>query len=187
MINKGPLEKFIELNSHNLTFLEAYKKTKIKINITITDSIHQKTRLCNYITTPNLYVWSAAMASCSLPFVYGSSKLKYKSLKKDYYQDEKKFFDGSIGCDLPMKQVSMLYNISNTIVCQCNPYLVPFLATSERVKFHKRYFFYRLKEKIFETLGGELTLRLSQLRNNGLLPKFLQMPVNLGKPISFIN
>jgi predicted acylesterase/phospholipase RssA len=182
MINKKPLESFIKTNTYNLTFKEAFEKTKIKINITVTDSIHQKYRLCNYITTPNLYLWSAAMASCSLPYIYGPSKLHYKGSEEeeDYIETGNGFFDGSIGCDLPMKQVATLYNITNIIVSQCNPYVIPFMATSSIIKNHKRYIFYRIKEKILEFVGSEIKLRLRQLRDNGLIPARLEMPINLG-------
>ena len=180
MINKGPLEQYIKSNTHNLTFREAFDKTGIKINITVTNSIHQKFRLCNYITTPNLYLWSAAMASCSLPYIYGSSKLHYKGTNNsDYIESGKGFFDGSIGCDLPKREVAILYNISNVIVSLCNPYVLPFMATSSIIKNHKRYIFYRTKEKILELVGGEIKLRLRQLRDNGLIPRRLEMPINI--------
>lgn len=183
LINKKPLEDFIRQNTHNLTFHEAHKKTKVKIHVTITDSVHQKSRLCNYITTPNLYIWSATMASCSLPYVYGPSRLHYKH--QDHHgpslRNNKTFLDGSIGCDLPMKQVAVLYNISNMIVSQCNPYVIPFMSTSSIIKNHKRYFIYRLKEKLLELFGGEVKLRLKQLKNNGLIWTRLEMPVNLGR------
>lgn len=183
MIEKKPLQEFIKVNTYNLTFKEAYDKTKIKINITITDSVFQKFRLCNYITTPNLYIWSAALASCSLPFVYESSKLYFKGMsddQNDYIEEGRKFVDGSIGCDLPMKQISTLYNISNVIVSQCNPYLVPFLETSEIIKNHKRYCLYQLKEKLFYFLGTELNLRIHQFQRYGWIPRRFEMLANLG-------
>jgi hypothetical protein len=99
----------------------------------------------------------------------------------DIVEDGREFLDGSIGCDLPMKQVATLYNISNVIVSQCNPYVIPFMSTSSIIKNHKRYFFYRFKEKLFEIFGGEVKLRLTQMKNNGLIPSRLEMPINLGK------
>ena len=183
MIDKQPLLEFIRTNTFNLTFREGYEKTKIKINVTITDSVYQKFRLCNYITTPNLYIWSAALASCSLPYVYESSKLYYKGESAhdvDYLEDGRKFVDGSIGCDLPMKQMSTLYNISNVIVSQCNPYMVPFLPTSEIIQNHKRYCLYQLKEKLFYFLGTELNLRIHQFQKYGWIPRKLELLANLG-------
>ena len=123
------------------------------------------------------------MASCSLPYVYKSSRLHYKGGQgeDDYVEEGKEFLDGSIGCDLPMKQVSTLYNISNVIVSQCNPYVLPFLATASVIKNHRRYYLYRIKEKILEIFGGEIKLRLRQLRDNGMIPHRLEMFCNLGK------
>jgi TAG lipase/steryl ester hydrolase/phospholipase A2/LPA acyltransferase len=39
----------------------------------------------------------------------------------------RKFMDGTIGHDLPMEQLSVLFNVNNFIVSQTNPWVVPFL------------------------------------------------------------
>ena len=184
LLNNKAFKQFIQDNTFNLTFLEAYKKTGIKINVTITGTVHQKTKLCNLNTTPHVYLWSAALASCSLPFVYTPTELVYKHKEQDSvfeYDQGRSFTDGSIGCDLPMNQLSMLYNISNIIVAQCNPYILPFLSTSHLIKNHKRYWFYKFKDKMFELIGGEIRLRLQQLQDNKLLPKRLKLVVNMCK------
>lgn len=182
MLNNEAFKQFIQDNTFNLTFYEAYKKTGLKINITVTGSIYQKTRLCNFNTTPNVYLWSAALASCSLPYIYIPFELVYKHQQNDSvfeYDQGRKFTDGSIGCDLPINQIAMLYNISNTIVSQCNPYILPFMSTSNLIKNHKRYWIYKLKDKLFELIGGEIQLRLKQLQDNKLLPKKLKLLVNM--------
>ena len=179
LIAKEPLREFIKTNTSNLTFSEAFLKTGITINITITDSIHQKYRLCNYISTPNLFLWSAALASCSLPYVYAANELVYKQVEN--LEPGREFRDGSIGCDLPLRQLATMYNVSNLIVSQTNPYIIPFLKTSGIIKNHKRYFLYRMKEKIFEILGGEIKLRLKQLRDAHLIPRKLQLLANMCK------
>ena len=177
LIAREPLRDFIRTNTFNLTFEEAFAKTGIKINITITDTVHQKYRLCNYISTPRLYLWSAALASCSLPFVYAPNELVYKQTAN--FETGRQFTDGSIGCDLPLRHMSTMYNVSNLLVSQTNPYIIPFLRTSEIIPNHKRYWLYRLKEKLFEILGGEIKLRLAQLKNLNLIPKKFQLLANM--------
>ena len=59
------LQKFLKKYlGETTTFLENYEKTGWILNISVS-SIHQKDtpRLLNYITTPNILIWSAASAS----------------------------------------------------------------------------------------------------------------------------
>lgn len=62
-----------------MTFKEAYEKTGIILNISVTDSWHEKCRLLNYMNAPNVFIWSAAIASCSLPFVLSPSRIYAKT------------------------------------------------------------------------------------------------------------
>lgn len=43
----------------------------------------------------------------------------------------RKFVDGSIGHDLPMNQISVLFNVNNFIVSQTNPWVIPFMDYTE--------------------------------------------------------
>lgn len=72
-----------------LTFREAYNRTGKILNITVSPaSIHEQTRLLNYITAPNCLIWSAVCASCSLPGVFPSSSVYEKT------QRQMKFMNG---------------------------------------------------------------------------------------------
>lgn len=52
----------------DLTFQEIYDKNKWTLNITVTTSGRfAESKLLNYMTTPNMVVWSAVQASCSIP------------------------------------------------------------------------------------------------------------------------
>ena len=53
-----------------MTFKEAYLKTGIILNIAITEMGHYKLWILNYLECPDVYIWSAVMASCSLPLFY---------------------------------------------------------------------------------------------------------------------
>ena len=78
-MDKEPLVEFIRRTTKNMTFKEAYERTGIALNISVTDSFHDKCRLLNYINAPNVFIWSAVIASCSLPFVVSPSKIYAKS------------------------------------------------------------------------------------------------------------
>jgi predicted acylesterase/phospholipase RssA len=87
-----------------MTFKEAFEKTGIILNISVTDNIHEKCRLLNYLSTPNVFIWSAAIASCSLPFVISPSKIYAKNKNEEIVEwlpMKKGFLDGSIGGDIP--------------------------------------------------------------------------------------
>ena len=52
----------------DMTFEEAYKKTGRILNITVTSSIkHGEAITLNYITSPNVVIWSAVVASSAIP------------------------------------------------------------------------------------------------------------------------
>jgi predicted acylesterase/phospholipase RssA len=53
------------------TFKDIYEKFGWNLNITVTDFMNAATsRLLNYLTSPNVIVWSAAVASCSIPGMF---------------------------------------------------------------------------------------------------------------------
>lgn len=51
--------------------MEIYEKNGWILNIGVTDAKMNTQRLCNYLTTPNVLVWSAVVASCSIPEAFG--------------------------------------------------------------------------------------------------------------------
>lgn len=89
-----------------MTFKEAYDKTGIHLNIAVTDSCYNYNRFFNHIKSPNVYIWSACLASCSLPYIYGPSKIFYKKNNdeiREYKFAKKDYFDGSIAGDVPKR------------------------------------------------------------------------------------
>ena len=54
-----------------VTFRESYEKFGWNLNITVTDFQNDTTsKLLNYLTAPNVLVWSAIVASCSIPGMF---------------------------------------------------------------------------------------------------------------------
>ena len=128
------LQKFLKKYlGETTTFLENYEKTGWILNISVS-SIHQKDtpRLLNYITTPNILIWSAASASWAIPNVFAPVELLSKNDKGEVvpYTATKnhKFIDGSVKADLPMQRLSEIFNVNTFFVSQVNPMIVPFIT-----------------------------------------------------------
>ncbi|ORY86201.1 putative esterase of the alpha-beta hydrolase superfamily, partial [Protomyces lactucae-debilis] len=116
----------------DMTFGEAFNKTRRILNITVSSSsVYEMPRLLNHITAPNVIIWSAVAASCSVPLVFAGSPL----LAKDFLTGEpvvwdegsNKCIDGSIEGDLPTTRLSELFNVDHFIVSQVNPHVTIFL------------------------------------------------------------
>lgn len=120
----------------DLTFREAYNRTGKILNITVSPaSLFEQPRLLNNLTAPNVLIWSAVCASCSLPGIFPSSPL----YEKDPHTGEKrewsgsasvKFVDGSVDNDLPISRLSEMFNVDHIIACQVNVHVFPFLKLS---------------------------------------------------------
>lgn len=120
----------------DLTFQEAYNRTRRILNICVSSaSIYELPRLLNYITAPNVLIWSAVTASCSVPLVFNSVPL----LVKDPLTGEhlpwnpspQRWIDGSVDNDLPMTRLAEMFNVNHFIVSQVNPHVVPFLVKDD--------------------------------------------------------
>ena len=129
-IDVGDLEKMVARMVPDLTFEEAYEKTGRQISITIAPAeLHQQSRLLNAITSPNVYVRAAVMASCAVPGVFPPVMLMAKNQHGDPqpYLPTRKWVDGSIADDLPAKRLQRLYSTNHFIVSMVNPIAIPFL------------------------------------------------------------
>lgn len=111
----------------DMTFQEAYNRTRRILNISVSSaSIHELERLLNYVTAPNVVIWSAVAASCSVPFIFSPASL----LAKDLHTNElipwapaaQQWMDGSVDGDLPMTRLAEMFNVNHFIVSQVNPH-----------------------------------------------------------------
>jgi TAG lipase / steryl ester hydrolase / phospholipase A2 / LPA acyltransferase len=87
--------------------------------------------LLNYLTSPNVVVWSAICCSTALPGIIAPGTLMKKTESgkiKEYYPSVTKAMhvDGSVAGDLPMKRIAELFNVNTFIVSQVNPHIVGF-------------------------------------------------------------
>lgn len=71
----------------NITFIEFYNKYKVKLNIFAT-SVNQRKNICfNLYNNPNIEVFTAMQASCSIPFIFPPVKI-----------NNELYIDGCIKC-----------------------------------------------------------------------------------------
>jgi TAG lipase/steryl ester hydrolase/phospholipase A2/LPA acyltransferase len=120
----------------DMTFQEAYNRTRKILNICVSSaSLYELPRLLNYITAPNVMIWSAVAASCSVPFVYTAAALLAKDPKTGeavpWNPSPQRWIDGSVDNDIPMTRLAEMFNVNHFIVSQVNPHVVPFLVKDE--------------------------------------------------------
>lgn len=111
----------------DLTFAEAFEITGLHINITVSPAaLHQTSRLLNAITSPNVCIRSAVMASCAVPGFFPPVQLMAKNHRGEIqpYLPGRKWVDGSVSEDLPARRLSRLFAVNHYIVSQVNPFAV---------------------------------------------------------------
>lgn len=115
----------------DLTFQEAYERTGRHLNVSIAAAErHQSSRLMNAITTPNVYVRDAILASAAVPGFFPPVALYAKNDQgeRQAYMPSRKWVDGSLSHDLPAKRLSRIYGVNHFIVSQVNPHIFPFIS-----------------------------------------------------------
>ena len=120
----------------DITFQEAYNRTRRILNICVSSaSVFELPRLLNYVTAPNVMIWSAVAASCSIPLVFNASPLLIKDPVTGEHcpwnHTPQRWIDGSVDNDLPMTRLAEMFNVNHFIVSQVNPHVVPFLSRDE--------------------------------------------------------
>ncbi|KAL2794265.1 acyl transferase/acyl hydrolase/lysophospholipase [Aspergillus keveii] len=133
------LEECVRANLGDLTFEEAYARSKRILNITVATSGRSGTpNLLNYLTAPNVLIWSAAVAS-------NASNSGFYPPVTIYCKDE----TGSIvpwphsqdvifqpwrhisydEGESPLSRIAELFNVNHFIISQARPYIIPFLRS----------------------------------------------------------
>ncbi|KAB5584966.1 acyl transferase/acyl hydrolase/lysophospholipase [Coniochaeta sp. 2T2.1] len=128
----------------DITFQEAYNRTRRICNICVSSpSIYELPRLLNYVTAPNVMIWSAVAASCSVPLVFNAASLLVKDpatgAHMPWNPTPERWIDGSVDNDLPMTRLAEMFNVNHFIVSQVNPHVVPFLSRDDFLDPNKKY------------------------------------------------
>ncbi|KAL7331548.1 Lipase 5 [Mucor circinelloides] len=165
------LREAMRANLGDMTFQEAFNRTRFILNITVSSStLYDMPRLLNYITAPDVLIWSAVAASCAVPVFYGSTPLFAKDRNGNvmpWNPNDQLYIDGSVENDLPMNKLSELFNVNHFIVCQVNPHVIPFLQkanTPSKLRQAANFCMHMAKT--------EAQHRCTQLTELGILPSF---------------
>ena len=130
-------ERLIAATIPDLTFAEAYAKTGRQVSITVAPAEpHQRSRLLNAVSSPNVYLRSAAMASCAIPGVFPAVMLQAKNEfgEAQPYLPARRWVDGSVADDLPAKRLSRLFSTNHYIVSMVNPIARAFLPRDDKAR-----------------------------------------------------
>ncbi|BFZ56034.1 triacylglycerol lipase [Savitreella phatthalungensis] len=155
-------------NLGDITFEEAFKRSNRVLNIAIhSTTSQQQPSLLNYLTAPNVLIWTAALASNALPGLYEPVELLCRDSDGEIVpwapMHGVRYTAASTGT--PYERVSELFNVNNFIISQARPYLVPFLSQP----LHRRGAG-TVTSRILKVLALELEHRISQLATIGLVP-----------------
>ncbi|GMF09346.1 unnamed protein product [Phytophthora lilii] len=158
------------------TFQDAYLKTGRHVCITVSasdvNSAHKgpKKLLLDHINSPHVLLWSAVACSCSLPGIMKSKQLMARDFDGNvvpYNSLGKEWCDGSIQHDLPMETMASCFNVTNFIVSQVNPHVVPFVGDEINQPGFRKSIFHTLESVI----AADVRHRLKMLAFLGLFPK----------------
>ncbi len=130
ILDPSQVKLSIERNIKDMTFLEAYEATGRILNISVSPAdSHQFPRLLNYLSSPNVLIRQAALASTAIPALYPAVQLRARNYngKSVPYVPQSRWIDGSVHEDIPKEKVNRLHNVNHYIVSQINPHVVPFL------------------------------------------------------------
>ncbi|KAG0367355.1 hypothetical protein BGZ54_003984 [Gamsiella multidivaricata] len=189
LIDIKVLEDCIYTNVGNLTFDEAFKRTKRVLNITVPSSRKSEgPQLLNYITSPNVLIRSAASTSASMLGFSSTADLLAKDKSGNIilwtpsaanYTNPitSSFFSyGAVSPETPLTRLSELFNVNHFIVSQANPYIVPFMSRGlkDRKSGGSDRFGYSagLMERVARVILVEIKHRMGQLNQIGILPHF---------------
>ncbi|KAJ2386663.1 hypothetical protein GGI05_004315, partial [Coemansia sp. RSA 2603] len=111
-----------------VTFAEAYARTGRALSIPCAPRGRGRPRVLNHVTTPDVLVWSAVLASASLPGVLPSTVLLCKrgGRVRTYAEHGTWWRDGSFLSDIPLDAVRRAFNVGCGVVSQVNPHVAWF-------------------------------------------------------------
>jgi len=176
LMNYEDIRNFLRENIGNITFQEAYDRTGWILNITVTgQDEHDGYRLLNYLTAPNVLIWSAACASCAVPYIFASVDLLCKDENGEIVsyipESTKRYVDGTLTADVPTKDLSEMFNVNCLIVSQVNPMITIFLNHGEKFRHSALAYIFKIFEPMKYLIGSEFQHRIHQLVNLRIIPK----------------
>jgi TAG lipase / steryl ester hydrolase / phospholipase A2 / LPA acyltransferase len=135
LVSKGTLhaaEEYVprlqRLLGAETTFAEAYARSGRVLNIAVVAAdTREPCRLLNYLTAPNVVIWSAVACSSAFPLLFAPQELLCKDVSGRLVPHHpsgtagpsgclRRWCDGSLEEDLPMRGLSEMFSI-NFFLC----------------------------------------------------------------------
>ena len=179
------LEECVRANVGDLTFEEAYARTKRVLNITVpTSGRGGVPNLLNYLTSPNVLIRSAAIASnTSASALHKPMRLLCKDetgaiipwstshAQSLTFQPQHVSSYALNERDSPLSRMSELFNVNHFIVSQARPYIAPFLRSDlQHPNSPRQARRTGITLPLLRLVTLEVHHRLNQLDALGLLP-----------------
>ena len=171
LLDINVLKQCIRSNIPDLTFKEAHERTGRIINISISplDGDKAISHCLNYLSAPNVLIWSAVMASCAVPLIFSPVELMCKDSHGNtvpyYAEGDIRFADGSIYSDIPVRRLAELFNVNHCIVSQVNPHVIPYVLPDSLIQTGS---FFEPIFKLLRYLGREFKQKMINLYDLGI-------------------
>ena len=155
----------------DITFEEAYQRTRKVFNVVIHPTDPSCPNLLNYVTTPNVLIRSAVMCSLGSEIVSNDTTLLCKNLSNEiepfltiekfkhirFLAPENSVNPNPNDIENPYTRLTELFNVNNFVVSLARPYLAPFVVNDlkHEIKTSKYYYYKHYPEandKILKTL-----------------------------------
>jgi len=108
----------------DLTFAEAREVSGRSLNVSVApSSMYQQSRTLNDVTSPNVLIREAVLASCAVPGVFPPVKLMARNAdgKRTPYVKTRTWVDGSVTNDMPRERLARVHGCNFFIASQTNP------------------------------------------------------------------
>lgn len=161
------LHRHIRANLGSPSFKEAFRRSGRTLNISVSPTrTRQKPRLLNALSSPDVLVDCAVLASCAVPGLYPPVTLKARNAGQSGtgetpYMPTESWIDGSVHGDLPLMRMARLHNVNKTLVSQANPHVVPFISQD-----HQRGAGAALKRATVSLVHGQIATALKLTRES---------------------
>ncbi|EPY50807.1 triacylglycerol lipase [Schizosaccharomyces cryophilus OY26] len=163
------LERVMKLLIGDFTFQEAYNRSGYILNVTVScGSSYEMPSLLNYITTPNVLIWSAVVATCSVPVLFQPATLwerdpLTREVRAFCVTDAPLWMDGSVDNDIPHSKLTELFHVNHFIVSQVNFHIVPFIMDPASHSWLER-----CTKKVIDLAAQEVSLTFRLLSEMGI-------------------
>ncbi|KAJ3220968.1 hypothetical protein HK099_003878 [Clydaea vesicula] len=169
------IEDCVRSNVGDITFEEAYNKTKRVLNITVSSSKKNEIpKVLNHLTAPKVLIWSACCASVAVFGLYSSIDLLAKDKIGNivpWNSSTISWSDTYYDAERAETRISELFNVNHFITSQAstatNSFVTPLLSTIIPDGLNET----GITTKISNLISQEIKHRINQLSYLGVIPK----------------